>query len=150
MTLKNLGILHTERAYKSSSMPQHTWKWHHFSEKNANELTKAIIAFFELNEIKAWRQASEGRYIPGKTYDNVIGQRITLKGMYIPRSKAAKGIGDISSVIKGTFVSWEVKFGKDRQRSEQKDFQSDLEKSGGKYHLVKDWDGFCEQVKQYL
>lgn len=151
MTLRQLASSYTDMKYKDSTVPQYGRPSHHFSDKSANDLTKAILAFFEIKHIKAWRQASEGRFLPGTTTTNVIGQRITQKGKFIPRSGGAVGIGDISAICKGgLFVSIEIKYGKDKQSDKQKDFQKEIEDSGGKYIIVRTWDGFIHDITPLL
>lgn len=148
MTLRDLATIISKQEY--ANIPQHAWPKKTFRDKTANDLTKAVLAFFKYRGIKAWRQANEGRYIQPEHVHNVIGHRITVKkGRFIPRGKASKGIGDIAAVINGIFTSWEVKVGKDTQRADQKTFQKDLEASGGKYFLIKTWDDFYFQFSQY-
>lgn len=150
MTLREFSTAYYDQKYKNSKVPAHAQPRKPFQENSANALTKTILAYFEFNGVKAWRQASDGRFIRGKEYTDWAGRPREEKGTFIPRSKAAKGIGDVASVVKGLFISWEVKIKKDYQKPDQKEFQSDLEKSGGKYHIVKDWESFYSQVKQYL
>lgn len=146
MTLKELSKAISDSKY--GNIPVHARPLRVYSEKSANELTKSILAYLEFNGVKAWRQASEGRYIQGKEYTDMFGRKKQEKGMYIPRSKAAKGIGDISAVIRGQFVSIEIKYGKDRMRPEQRQFAEELKDSGGTYIVVKTWDDFIRQIKQ--
>lgn len=148
MTLRDLATIISKQEY--ANIPEHCRPKKTFSDKTANDLTKAVLAYFKYRNIKAWRQSSEGRYIQPEHVHNVIGHRITVKkGRFIPRSKESKGIGDIAAVIQGQFTSWEVKVGKDRQRDEQKKFQAEIEASGGKYFLIKTWDDFYFQFSQY-
>lgn len=51
-----------------------------------------------------------------------------------------KGISDIIVIIKGIFYGLEVKTDKGRQSPEQKIFQEDVERSGGKYFIVRSID----------
>lgn len=148
MTLRDLATIISQKEY--ANIPEHCRPKKTFSDKTANDLTKAVLAFFKYRNIKAWRQASEGRFIQPEHVHNVIGQRITIaKGRFIPRGKASKGIGDITAIVNGMFTSWEVKTGKDRQRDDQKTFQAELEASGGKYFLIKTWGDFYFQFSQY-
>lgn len=148
MTLKDLATAVIEKKYKH--IPVHARPVLRLSDTSANALTKAILVYFEHHGIKAWRQASEGRYLQGREFKDMFGRVRQEKGMYIPRSKAAKGIGDVSAIIKGLFISIEVKYGKDRMSDDQRKFQSELEASGGKYFVVKTWDDFIFQIKKYI
>lgn len=145
MTLRDLATAYMELKYKA--IPAHCRPVKKFTDNSANNLTTAILAYFEIQGVKAWRQASEGRYLPEKRVANVIGQMITVeKGRFIPRGKATKGIGDICAVVMGQFITIEVKYGKDYQRPEQKEFQKDIEASGGIYFIVKTWNDFIFQI----
>lgn len=150
MNLKDLSNAVHEKKYAGSSVPEHARPKKVFSDKSANDLTQAIIAYFELIGWMAHRQASEGRYIPGKEYTNVMNQRKQMKGTWIPRSKAAKGSGDIRVVgPKGITIEIEVKYGKDRQSEDQKEYQKKLEAMGGIYIIAKTWEGFFLQFSKY-
>jgi len=146
MTLRELAEQIAAKRY--AKIPKHAWKNVKFSDSGANELTKAILAYFELKGIKAWRQASEGRFIQGKEYKDMYGRSVREKGMYIPRSKAAKGSGDITVILPplGRRLDVEVKYGKDRQSDDQKRFQSELEAMGGLYIIVRTWEDFMHQI----
>lgn len=152
MTLKQLASSYTDMKYKDSTVPQYGRPSHHFSDKSANDLTKAILAFFEIKHIKAWRQASEGRFLPGTTTTNVIGQRITQKGKFIPRAGGAVGSADITCTIPplGRRLEIEVKYGKDRQSDAQKKFQQEIEEMGAIYIIVKTWEDFQDQIMKIL
>lgn len=151
MTLKQLSELYTTTNY--SHIPVHARPSKKFSENGANELTKSILAWFELRGIKAYRQSSEGRYLPEKRVKNVIGQSIVVGGgKFIPRSKGALGAADISVVIPphGRRLELEIKYGNDRQSDVQKKFQADIEAMGGIYIVVKTWDGFIHQINSII
>ncbi len=146
MSLKEFSELYNNTKY--ATIPEHARPNRQFKENSANELTKAILFYFEFYGIKAWRESSDGRYLAPKTVQNVMGKTVTLgKGTYIPRSKGAKGLGDISAVMKGgVFTSWEIKYGKDKQSEVQKATQKEIEESGGKYYIVRNWNSFIFQV----
>jgi len=150
MTLKDLSTAVHNKKYAGSNVPEHARPKKVFNDKSANELTQAIIAYFELIGWMAHRQISEGRYIPGKEYTNVMNQRKQMKGTWIPRSKAAKGCGDIRCLTnKGVTIEIEVKSGKDRQSPDQKEYQKKLEAMGGIYLIAKTWDGFFFEISKY-
>lgn len=154
MTLKELAIELSN--IRHANIPEHARPRMKFSDTTANELTSSILAYFHLAKARgvkcrAWRQPSEGRYLPEKWETNSVGHRIqTAKGIFIPRDKNAKGAGDILAICSGKFLSIEVKIGKDRQSDIQSEFQSDIEDSGGKYFIVRNWDSFVLQVKPWI
>lgn len=146
MTLHDLATAYMALKYKA--IPAHCRPVKKFTDNSANNLTTAILAYFEIQGIKAWRQASEGRYLPEKRVANVIGQMITVeKGRFIPRGKATKGASDIMAIgYGGRIICIEVKYGKDYQKPEQKGFQKEIEDSGGIYFIVKTWNDFIFQI----
>lgn len=154
MTLKELatGIANIRHA----NIPEHARPKMKFSDATANDLTTAILAYFSLAKLKgykcrAWRQPSEGRYLPEKWETNVVGQRIqTSKGIFIPRDKNAKGAGDILAIVSGKFISLEIKIGKDRQSEVQGEFEMDITDAGGLYFIVRNWDSFILQVQPWI
>jgi putative lipoic acid-binding regulatory protein len=91
-----------------------------FSDKTANDLTRAILAFSKIKGHMAWRQSSEGRYRPGKQYTDAIGRTRIMKGQYLPGTN--KGQADVCSIIKGTFCAIKVKM-KDKQSPAQEQYQ---------------------------
>lgn len=136
--------LHTKRR-QYPNVPVSALSCEKFSDKTANGLTKCILAFLKLHGHKAWRQSSEGRYRPGKVFTDVLGHRKQMKGTYIKGTNV--GHGDVSSIINGRFVSWEVKLKSDRQRDEQKQFQKEVEQSGGLYFMVATYEQFLTIYK---
>lgn len=153
MTLKQLTEeLHQAKQKAYPNMPAHAIVKDKLTDKTANGLTQCIIKFFELKGIKAWRQQSGGRYLREKSEKNIMGGRvITQKGKFIPQGKAGgKGAGDVSCVVRGRFVSIEVKIGNDRQSDVQKEFQREIEGSGGVYFITKTWDDFYFQIEKVL
>jgi hypothetical protein len=148
MTLKDLSIWYANEKY--GNIPDHARPNKKFSDAGANELTKSILAYFELKKWKAYRQNSEGRFIQGREYTDWMGRSRQEKGMYIPRSKSNKGAGDISCLIPpfGRRLEVEVKFGKDKQSPDQKSFQKEIEDMGGIYIIVKTWEDFFFQIKK--
>lgn len=151
MTLKDLATAVSNKKYANSTVPLHARPPIKFSDSSANDLTKAILAYFDIIGWKAWRQSSEGRYIQGQQYTDVLGHTKQLKGKWIPRSKAAKGCGDIRSIMPphGKTLEIEVKYGKDRQSADQKKYQKELEEMGGIYMIAKTWDDFYFQISKY-
>lgn len=148
MTLKQLSDTISAQYV---NIPVHARPRRSFSDKTANGLTKAILAFMELKGIKAWRQGSEGRFIQGREYTSqTTGRTQREKGMYIPRAGGGTGIGDICAVIRGRFITIEVKIGRDRQSPEQIKFQKEVEASGGVYLIAKSWVGFIEKIKPFV
>lgn len=151
VTLKELAdALHARKIAAHPNMPAHAVPRKTFSDRSANKFTAAIVTYLQdYLGYMAYRQSTEGRYRPGKTVIDVIGRARVMKGTYIPAAK--KGLGDITAVLKGgKYVSIEVKIGRDKQRPDQKTFETQLKRSGGGYILVHDWPEFLQKIKPFI
>lgn len=117
-----------------------------YSDKTANQLTRAIIDFLRLKGHQAERIAVMGRYIDNsKVVTDVIGTTRRIgSGKWIPGSMQ-KGSADISAIVNGRPWKIEVKIGKDRQSEDQKNYQCQVEKAGGYYSIVKSFEEFFNQ-----
>ena len=151
MTLKELSTAIVEK--EQANIPVHCRAPKKLSDSSANELTKSILAWFKYQrdmgkKVFAERQGVEGRYRPGQEVTNVLGQRKQMKGMYLPANN--KGAADIKSMINGRAIEIEVKHGKDRLSDGQIKYREKIEAGGGIYLVVKTWDDFIHQIKQYL
>jgi len=100
------------------------------SKETANEITKKILKFLDLNKHYASRVQSQGQYNP-------------TKGRWT-KSTVRRGIGDILAIINGKAVMIEVKAGKDRMSEWQIKTKEDVEKSGGVYLEIRSFDQFKE------
>jgi transposase len=145
MTIKELALAYSNKMH--SKVPAHCRPMKTFSDKSANDLTKAIIAYAKIKDFFAERQSSEGRYRPGKEVTNVMGQKKQLPGQWLPGQ--GKGKADIKALIKGRLIEIEVKHGRDKLRPEQIEYKQQIERSGGVYLVVKTWDDFYQQIKFY-
>ena len=145
MTIKELALAYSNKMH--SKVPAHCRPMKTFSDKSANDLKKAIIAYAKIKDFFAERQSSEGRYRPGKEVTNVMGQKKQLPGQWLPGQ--GKGKADIKALIKGRLIEIEVKHGRDKLRPEQIEYKQQIERSGGVYLVVKTWDDFYQQIKFY-
>ena len=153
MTLKELSAEFFKlKQARRPGVPLHALPRYSFTDKSANELTKAILAWFELKGIEAWRQNSTGRYVQEKRQTNVLGHSVvTQKGRYIP-SAGGKGSGDIQAILPphGRVLNIEVKIGRDRLRDSQIKFKDRIEKMGGLYLVIRSWDEFITASSSLL
>lgn len=140
MTLKDLEKLqHAHDCSKTQMRPDYV-PVTKFKDNTANGLTKAVIAYIRLMGGQAERISTQGTYIQGKEVSvGFYGVKRT-KGKYIP-SQGVKGSADISSTIRGLSVKWEVKM-KDKQSEYQKQYQADIERAGGKYFIIHNFEEF--------
>lgn len=150
MTLRELqDKIYAQDIKRHAKMPVHAVPKKKFSDATANKFTTAILAYLKFKGVKlAYRQSTEGRYRQGEQWVDAIGRMRVMKGRFIPAAK--KGLGDVTAVIKGKYVSIEVKIGKDIQRDDQKKFEADLTDAGGAYMIVRDWSDFITKIKKYL
>lgn len=146
-SLKELSVLDHKERCKSTKMPPAYVVVNKFTDKTANGLTKAICRFITLMGYQAERVSSTGRYIDkSKIVTDVLGRKRRIgTGKYI-KGSGTNGTADISATVKGLSVKWEVKM-KDKQSEAQKKYQEMIEKAGGKYFLVHNWEEFINQYK---
>lgn len=113
-----------------------------FDDRTSNGLAKMIIRWFQLNNYKAWRQSSEGRFRPGQEVVDVLGHVRQMKGTWIPGQN--NGQSDVAAVCDGQFVAIEVKVGRDQQSEAQKQYQKEITESGGTYVIARSFGQFME------
>jgi len=112
-----------------------------YQTSTANGLTKAVVDFLNFSGHWATRINNQGTWVKDKW---------SKGGGYYRPSTQAKGIADIDSLIKGRKVAIEIKIGADRQSEAQKEFQAKLERAGGHYWIVKDFDQFHELYRIFV
>lgn len=146
--LNDLYTAHTKRNYPN--LPDYAIPIQKWPENGANALTKLVIKFIEYTGGQAERISNTGRYIDeSKVVQDVVGFRKTIgTGKWIPGT-GTNGTADISCIIQsesGSVIAWkiEIKYGKDRQSDVQKRYQSEVERAGGVYSLVRNFDAFID------
>ena len=118
-------------------------------DDTANGLTRCIIAYILSKGEQAERINSMG--IPIDTRQQVtdiMGHHRTIGSMLWRRSGGTRGSADISATIRGLSVKIEVKVGKDRQSSAQRQYQASVEQAGGMYYVARDFTTFVEWYHQ--
>jgi hypothetical protein len=147
--LKQIKLDQLKRDYPN--VPEYAIPQPKYSDKSANGLTKCVIEWLQLNGWQAERINTMGRPIDNrKQVTDVIGRTKTVGSLTWGKSTATKGSADISATIMGRSVKLEVKYGKDRQSPEQKRYQEMIERSGGVYIIVRDFDTFHEWYKNFI
>ena len=116
-----------------------------FSDKTANGLTQAIIAWIRLHGYQSERINVTGRQIDKRvTYTDCIGHTRQIGSLqWIPTS-GTKGSADISATIAGRSVKVEVKVGRDYQRPDQIKYQQSIEAAGGLYFIASTFELFYQ------
>jgi hypothetical protein len=145
MTKQNKARLlehhYKQMAVKYPSFPQHAIPSKTWSDNSANGLTKCVIDLINYEGYQAERISTQGTYVEGAKIKVGENER-QLKGKYIP-TQGTKGSADISATIIGRSVKIEIKQ-KDRQSEVQKQYQESIERAGGIYIIVRDFDEFVE------
>lgn len=148
--MKSEGIAELKTKVRESlrkrypTLPEHALSMPTYSDKSANGLTKCVIDYLKAQGHKAWRQGSEGRYRPGERITDVIGRVRQMKGKYLPGQN--NGAADVAAIVRGLFVGWEIKMN-DSQSDKQKEYQREIEASGGRYFICRSFDEFLTQYK---
>ncbi len=126
---------------KYPTIPEYAIPKKVYTEKTANGLTKAVCDCIELHGYQAERINSTGQQI------NVNGKSRWIKG------SSTNGTADISSTIAGRSVKLEIKCrytGDHYQSKDQKNYQKSVEKAGGVYLVVRDFDSFYSWFKTFV
>lgn len=121
------------------------------TDTNANGLTRCIIDFLTWNGHQAERINTMGRRIDKtKVATDIVGRTRTIGSVEWQKGTGTKGSADISATIKpkgvmyGVSVKIEVKIGRDKQSSHQRNYESQVNQAGGVYIIAKDMQGFIE------
>jgi hypothetical protein len=149
-TNKNIsGLAHLNSLAKqalreqSPNLPDYAIPTPRFKDKTANELTRSIIRWLQLNGHQAERISVEGRVIDTrKIVVDGIGRRKMIGSITRIKSSAQRGSADVSATIYGRSVKVEAKIGRDQQSDVQKDYQQSIEAAGGIYLIASDFQGF--------
>ena len=112
-----------------------------FKTTTANGLTKAVIAFLEYNGHQAERINTTGVW---------VRERAHVNGGYYRPTTGTRGSADVSATINGKSVKLEIKAGSDRQSKVQRLYQEKIERAGGVYLIVRDFDEFVEWYDTFI
>lgn len=151
LSIQTLIDLDWQTKCNNTKMPSNYVPKTAFSDKTSNGLEKCIVAWCKLNGWLCERVKNTGRYIDeSKVVTDVMGYSKRIgSGKYI-KGTGTNGTADCRAVIKGRSVSFEVKIGKDFQSEAQKKYQAEVEKSGGLYFIIKDFDEFIMIYKSII
>lgn len=140
----------SNRCAKTKMQPNYVPKTK-FSDTTANGLEKCIVAWCTANGWLCERVKNSGRYVDdSKVVTDILGNRKKIgTGKYI-KGTGTNGTADCRAIIKGRSISFEVKIGKDIQSDAQKKYQKDVERSGGAYFIIKDFDDFLMIYKAII
>jgi hypothetical protein len=125
-------------SYRYPSAPGHIIPFTKYSDATANGLTRCITDFLNHSKHQAERINTMGVFRQSYRTDGTKTAGQWTKGTGTP------GSADISATIYGRSVKIEVKIGKDKQSSVQKEYQLMIEAAGGIYIISKTFDDFVE------
>ncbi|WP_031530530.1 hypothetical protein [Dyadobacter crusticola] len=135
---------------KSPNVPENAIPKPRYRDKTANDLTRSIIKWLELNGHQAERISVEGRILDTrKIITDGIGRRKIIGSVTRIKSSARIGSADISATIRGRSVKIEVKIGNDRQSNGQSEYQKEVETAGGIYLITKTFQQFYDWYYQF-
>jgi hypothetical protein len=147
--LRQLKLAKTRELYPN--VPEIALPKTEYNDKSANGLTRCVLDYLLLSGHFCERTGNEGRVIDGrKTYTDVIGRQKTIGTVKRIKSSGTKGTSDLKAVINGRMVAIEIKYGADRQSQHQKDYQAMVEKAGGTYWIVKNFEQFLNLYENYI
>jgi len=116
-----------------------------YSDKTASGLTKCVLHWIRLNGGQAERINTTGRPVDRRrVVSDVLGHRRQIGSLTWLPTAGTRGSADVSAIIQGKSVKIEIKIGRDKQSEYQKIYQADVERSGGLYLIVKDFQGFYD------
>ena len=117
---------------KHPAVPEHALVKTKYSDKTANDLTKAIIDCITLGGGYATRVNTQGQY------NEKLGKWT--------KSTTRLGTSDIISLVDSKFIAIEVKIGKDKLSEHQIKTRDEIINSGGFYIVAT---SFSEFIKWY-
>lgn len=148
--LKQLYLEDAKKKYPNTPYLERTVP--SYSDKNTKELTKAVIDLLKFNGYHVERTGCEGRTIDKRqTVTDILGNTRTIGSLQRVYSSSQRGTSDLKAIIKGKFIAIEIKCKatNDRQSEYQKQYQKEVEKSGGIYLIVPTFLEFYEWFTKY-
>lgn len=123
---------------KYHDVPNHAFAIPKYLDNKANGLERCILNTLHLDGWQAERIKNTGRFLDKrKAYVDVLGHKKTIgTNKYIPGTGTNR-CADISAIIKGRSVKFDIKIGWDKQSQSQFKYQQSVEKAGGIYLIVK-------------
>ena len=124
------------------TLPEGARSCRKYSDKTANQLTRAIIDFLRFSGWQAERINCIGRPLDNtKVVTDVTGSMRRIGSVKWLPTSGQKGTSDISATIRGRSVKIEVKM-KDKQSDDQKAYQQAVERAGGIYLIIRSFEEF--------
>ena len=149
--LENKALEDLKKKYPSFPYPPKPT----YRDNTSNGLTKCVIDCIELLGYQAERINSTGIIIQKGTSSlkSVFGGSNSSNNTSWIKGSSKVGTADISAVIKGMAVKIEIKCkatGDNYQSETQIKYQKEIERAGGVYVVVRDFDSFIKWLKVFL
>lgn len=147
--IKHLKQLHLEAQKRKYDLPYYSSP--DFSATTTNGLTKCVLVFLKLKGHFCERTGNQGRIIDDReTYTDIVGISRTIGSIKRIRSSGMRGTSDLKAIINSRFIAIEIKnaLTHDRQRTDQKHYQTEVEASGGLYVIVTSFSQWCNYYYQ--
>lgn len=88
--------------------------------------------------LKKFKIAFQKKFPDGRCFDRHVGMFFTHSGSPVKIGK--KGQADLWAIVNGQWYEFEIKSGKAVQTKEQKEWEKQVQKLGGKYFVVRESD----------
>ena len=147
--LKNLYLEDNRKKYPS--IPEQCRVVYQYKPTTANGLTRCVIDLLRFSGWQAERISNTGRLIDrSRVVVDCTGRARRIGSTQWIKGTGTDGTADVSATIAGKSVKIEIKVGKDRQSAAQKQYQADIDRSGGVYIIVRDFGSFMQWYKQFI
>lgn len=147
--MKMLSEMHLEdNRIRHPNFPDSARPRKRYTDKTTNGLTNCIKDFLNFSGHQAERVnvMARARDKRKTVYDTMGGAKQIGSIEYIP-SGSTPGTSDISSIVFG--LPWKIEIKrKDSQSPEQKKYQENVERAGGRYNIYKDFETFYNDYLQ--
>lgn len=122
-----------------------------YHDRTANALTKCIIDYIKLSGYQAERISVTGRLInKQKIVTDVLGHKRLVGSVKYIKSSMQPGTADISATINGRSIKIEIKKNRDKQSDAQKKYQQEVERAGGIYVIIHNFDEFIDFFERLI
>jgi len=141
----------TKHYEKLPSIPEYARCTPLYQQRTSNGLTRCVLDWLRLSGHQAERISNTGRLIDGtKVVTNCLGFKHRIGSVHYIKGSGTNGTAEVSSTIAGRSVKIEIKLGADRQSAAQRRYQADVERSGGVYLIVHDFQSFLSWYELFM